>query len=521
MTDVLKVLKDLEYKAVGVDPENKKMPEGYFVSFRPIGLPIPEEDFRNPWTPTGSNLKEILSSMPKPGSTPGTAVTDAGTTTPVSASAQLDKNQFIAAGIGESMQSFLNTFMLTDDKLVMSNDYRTMPGSGKVNDAWYAIINGANGIPSDMELSDEIKKALDAAKAILMDKDGNPTPHYESYAKYEEEYRDAVKSRDKQYANALSDPMKLQMWPIQGKIYQDEVEEAWDKWQGFGFKVEIEKAVAILAAQGVDPAILLIARAKHKYENSLINIPNIGNIPYTFMLPRKWYSATGGGWNSYSESDFHNEVHFNSSSSRTSAGGGLNLGFFTIGGQGSVNTQRTNLDIKTTNLSIKFEYTVVDIKRPWLDTTLMNLSNWFLVGDYPASCISDGTFGQELRVNNPTEMLFLPSIVTSLLLVRNLNIRFDGASTHSDTFSKTVEGGGFIGYGPFAICASHSSKKKSSNFSFDSDGQGITVEGVQLIGAVSVINPASPKKASKDYMKKKEKTSATTPAPRPVPEPVP
>ncbi|MFT4024353.1 MAG: hypothetical protein QM664_11275 [Flavihumibacter sp.] len=65
MADVLKMLSDLKYKAVGVDPNTKKMPEGYFVSFRPIGLPIPEEDFKNPWTPTGSNLKQILDSKPK------------------------------------------------------------------------------------------------------------------------------------------------------------------------------------------------------------------------------------------------------------------------------------------------------------------------------------------------------------------------------------------------------------------------------------------------------------------------
>jgi hypothetical protein len=504
MPDVLKLLKDLQYKAVGVDPESKKMPEGYFVSFRPIGLPIPEEDFKNPWSPTGANLKEILSAAPKPGAASTAATTDAGTVTPVSASAQLDKDQFITAGIGQSMQAYLNTFMLTDDKLVMSNDYRTVPGSGKVNDAWYAIINGANGIPSDMELNDEMKKAIEEAKAVIMDKDGNSTPHYEAYEKHQDEYRDCVKSRDKQFANALSDPMKLQMWPVQGKVYQDEIDEAWDKWQGFGFKAEIEKAIATLAAQGIDPAILLISRAKHKYENSLINIPNVGNIPYTMMLPSKWYSANGDGWNHYSQNDFHHESHFENSSSSTSAGGGFSLGFFSVGGHGSVSTERSNMDLKTTNLTIEFEYTMVDIKRPWLDTTLLNLSNWFLVGDYPASCISDGTYGQELRVNNPNEMLFLPSIVTSLLLVRNLRIRYDESKTHSDTFSKTVEGGGSIGYGPFCVHANHSDKKSSSNFSFDASGQGISVEGVQLIGYVSTINPASPKKASKEFMKKKE-----------------
>jgi hypothetical protein len=40
MPDVYKILKDLEMKAVGVDPESQAMPEGYFASFRNVGLPI-------------------------------------------------------------------------------------------------------------------------------------------------------------------------------------------------------------------------------------------------------------------------------------------------------------------------------------------------------------------------------------------------------------------------------------------------------------------------------------------------
>ncbi|MFT4024352.1 MAG: hypothetical protein QM664_11270 [Flavihumibacter sp.] len=207
----------------------------------------------------------------------------------------------MSANIGASMQAFLQTFMLTDSKLVLGDTYRVAPGTSKLNDTWYAIINGANGIAPDLELNDDIKKAIQKATAVIMDSEGNATPHYEKYLQYRDEYQEAVRTRDKQYANALSDPAKLQMWPIQGKGYQDDVDFARDKWQPFGFKQEIEEAFAVLASQGVDPAILLIARSKHKYENSLVNIPSIGNIPYTFMTPSKWYSpSSADGWNNYS-----------------------------------------------------------------------------------------------------------------------------------------------------------------------------------------------------------------------------
>jgi hypothetical protein len=60
MPDVFKILKDLELKAVGLDPTTNKMQEGYFISFRSIGLPIHKEDFERPWSPLCGNLPQNL-----------------------------------------------------------------------------------------------------------------------------------------------------------------------------------------------------------------------------------------------------------------------------------------------------------------------------------------------------------------------------------------------------------------------------------------------------------------------------
>lgn len=518
MADVMKVLEDLKYKAVGVDPTTKKMPEGYFVSFRPIGLPVPQEDFQNPWTPTGSNLKQILDSKPKdPSGTTPVAGQDPATIQAASASKQLDDMQFMSANIGASMQAFLQTFMITDSKIVLDSTYRVAPGTSKLNDTWFAIINGANGIAPDLELNEEMKMAVKKANATMMTPEGDTTVHFEKYLQYRDAYQEAVRTRDKQYANALTDPMKLQMWPIQGKSYQDDVAFAWDQWQSFGFKQEIEEATAVLSSQGIDPAILLIARAKHKYENSLVNIPNVGNIPYTFMTPSKWYSATGAeGWNTYSLSDYHFESHFDNKTSNTEAGGGFSLGFFSIGGHGSASSEKTSLDIKTENLEITFEYATADIQRPWLDTTLLNLGNWFLVGDYPASCISNGTFDQQFKVNDPTEMLFMPSVVTSLILARNVVIKWKKTEADIDKLNTAVSGGGAIGIGPFIAGGSHSETHTKRDFKFDANSEGIEISGVQLIGYVSTIMPGSPKKNGKDYMQKKKEQPVA-----PVAEPTP
>jgi hypothetical protein len=118
----------------------------------------------------------------------------------------------------------------------MNNQYSVMPGAGKVSDAWWAITTGANGIPTQSVLNDAMKKAYEEATAKLMDKDGNTTPHYQAYMQYEQIWKDKVKAWHRAYANAFSDPMKLQNWPIDGVQYQDDADEAMDRWVGLGFK---------------------------------------------------------------------------------------------------------------------------------------------------------------------------------------------------------------------------------------------------------------------------------------------
>lgn len=505
MADVLKILKDLEYKAVGVDPNTNEMPTGYFVSFRNVGLPIIKDDFDNPWTPLGSNMAQINSSKPQSGTNAGAIGTDPAVTItqPKSASQILDENKIASAGVAKSMQAYLNTFMLTDNKLSMSHDYHLMPNASKVSDSWYAVINGANAVVSDLEINDAIKASVEKAKLVLNDKDGNSTPKFEQYLRWREEYQSKVKSYQRVFAGALSDPMQLQMFPIQGKLYKDDIDFALDQWMGLGNKLEIDEAINVLAGQGIDPSLLLISRAKHKFENSLVNFPNIGNLPYTFMIPNRWYSAFENGWTKYTSADFHSETHTSSSSTSISANAGFSLGFWSVGGSFNSNKSQSSMDIQTSNLEISFEYATADIQRPWLDSSLLNLHNWFLVGDYRKNCISDGTFGQQLT-GTSSESTFLPSIVTSFVLIRNLSIKFDEASQHSDSMNKSISTGGSIGWGPFCIGGSYSKSSSESNFKADISGSGVFVEGVQLVGYVSTIVPASPSLDSKDFMKKTE-----------------
>ena len=482
MPDVFKILKDLELKSVGLDESTNKMQEGYFVAFRSVGLPIHKEDFDNPWSPLGVNLaKDIPPSQP-------TDPKDAPTT----GSKQMTEDKIFSANVAKSQQSYLNTFLLTDDKLRMNNDYSVMPGSSKVSDSWYAIITGANGIPTDSTLSPAMKAAYEAAQAKLVDKDGNATPQYQAYMEREDEYKSKVRSWQRAYANAFTDPMRLQNWPIEGRLYHDDADEAFDRWTGLGHKQDIETAIATLAAQGMDPAIALISRAKKRFINSLNEFMSVGQIPYTVMLPRTWYdSDTDDGWSEYSSNDFHSESHYQASSTSYGGGGGFNVGFWSASASFNHADQRSSLAMQTNGLDVAFKYCAVDIKRPWLDTSLLNLRNWFLMGNYKKGTISSGSMAQELP-QNAIEPTFLPSIVTSLILIKDLSIAWSNWQADWAEKSATTSASTSIGFGPFAVQGNYSHHNESRDFVADTHGQSLKIPGIQLVGYVSTINPQSP-----------------------------
>ena len=249
MPDVFKILKDLELKAVGLDEKTNKMQEGYFIAFRSIGLPIHRADYENPYDPLGGNLAQNLEKA--------VTLTEAKDPkgAPKTGSANIDINQAFAAQVARSQRAYLSGYVLVDNKLQMNNLYSVMPSSSGLADTWYAIITGANGIPPTMELSDDLKKSYADATAKLMDENGNVTTHYQAYMQYEDAYNSKVKARNKAFAAAASDPIKLQHWPEDGVVYQDDVDQAWNRWMGLGFKAEIETAINTLAAQGPIPPL--------------------------------------------------------------------------------------------------------------------------------------------------------------------------------------------------------------------------------------------------------------------------
>jgi hypothetical protein len=214
----------------------------------------------------------------------------------------------------------------------------------------------------------------------------------------------------------------------------------------------------------------------------------------------------------YSEHDFHSESHYSASQTSYSGGGGFNLGLWSGGASFDHKESQANSQFAMKNTRVNFNYAVVDIYRPWLDTSLLNLGNWFLVGDYKKNCISTGKMGQE-KPTDGIEPLFLPSIVTSLILVKDVHIFWEDWKTQWSEHSKSNSASASVGVWCFSASAKYKHAEQNRDFSCDDTGQDLAIPGIQVIGYVSQIMPSCPQKNSADYEKKATGTQSTaTPA---------
>jgi hypothetical protein len=107
-----------------------------------------------------------------------------------------------------------------------------------------------------------MQQAYEDAKAKLMNPDGTPSRKYEAYLRHEQEHARKTAELNAAYGEALANPMKLQMWPIEGRAYHDEVDRAMDRWVSLGFKCEIENAIHTLEAQAGDEANDFLSRLR-------------------------------------------------------------------------------------------------------------------------------------------------------------------------------------------------------------------------------------------------------------------
>lgn len=481
--DLHKILQDLEAKAVGLKPGTDELQEGFFVSFRKMGLPIREHDHKGGL----EDIFEDAQSLDEMQSTEEVKLPDYGD--------GVDGLKSDVKVEGKEPHSkemnYLRTFVLSNDKIKMNKEFYVEPGTSKVSDTWEGVLRGATMDISNIKGNEEVEKAFKALEEKI-------TPEMiDKMDKAEAKYNRALEELVEKYTESRYEGRIGEMkWRRLGRMYQSKVDR-YAKQRRLASQ-EYDRLTAILDANGVDPAAFLISNAKDRFEKWKIQLGAVDTVPYTFMSPSDWYDPLASGWTKYTEKQYKEQVKIKNSSKDFGVKLGLQIGIWNVGGKGGYSRTKESMDTNVENLNISFEYMVARVNRPWMDTSFLRAKNWYLKSSgeqqYEVGCVSDGTFEQQ---TNNTENIFLPSAITGLILIKDLNIEWGQRSESIDKMTKSLEANGAIGIGPFSIGPSYKSSDSESEKNISDDGKTLSAKGVQLIGYVSEIIPKSPYLASK------------------------
>ena len=81
---------------------------------------------------------------------------------------------------------------------------------------------------------------------------------------------------------------------------------------------------------------------------------------------------------------------------------------------------------------------------------------------------------------------------TMAIFARNINIESLEFSSAFNSYSKTIGGGGSVGWGPFNLSGSYTKTKSGTKSSSTTDAQTLVVPGMQCIGFVNHLIGKSP-----------------------------
>jgi hypothetical protein len=499
---------------------------GFVLSQPRVGQMVSPRDFGRPWSPVGGVPAAPVAAQPPAGTTPPgpTAADDAR----------------------RAAQATLNTEALVNTMLVVTDDgtTETFGGGGRHLTSAYKDILDSMEAPPAPERPKEVQDRIDAARKVLWNDDGTATPVNARYSANQKKYAKAISDFTVANIRFLSDPSQVAFAQQLLAPFQQDVDQALHDWRDQGAD-QVEAARATIESVGVPLGQGAIANARVLFENwnmQILGVP--AKQPFSYVLPSDWALTESQvddiGWTelTINTQDYMNhfeqhgfDVHTadwrgNSESSSGSAG----VGIFGFGFNGSYSEAHTDSSTETThtasdgsqfhndaaNLSVRLEYGLCTIARPWLLTDLFHLDNWFLRGA-KAGVISSGHVNDQLHDGKR----LLPMIPISFLAIRNVAISAEHWNSdsqvlstlderfksHSEEHSSTVSGGVEVPVlGPICLDfgASHSESGFSGGFtdehgsSFTNDykshfdGTTLSIKGAQIVAWLSEVVPLSP-----------------------------
>jgi hypothetical protein len=530
---------------------------------RPLGDPIDPRDFSFAWDPAGGDSSGDVQDDGKFGTAAAMAAAPpAAAGQPAAAPVPDKKVQHALASARNTATKFDQMMRVTDD-----GTYRPFTSAGTISSSYEAIITKAQGIPAP-PLPANIQKQIDDAMHVLYvfddaGKQKGKTKEFKNYQILKQAYADAETAFANAQAAAMTNAALGQAWPVTSKSFKAAVDNAYDDWRSADAE-KIENALESIKSIGGSIGNHFLAQARSLYDAWSLGLAGavaVG-VPYTQIMPGSWYdpndgengftgiTAANSQFQSFSESHSARAASgwYQGHSSSTSGGGGGMIFGVTFGvtashsdahsraGSASSGSQGSSFSNSMSNVTIKLEYGLCDIYRPWLLRELFVIDGWYLPGQKD-KVVSDGTIGGQ---KGDDDSHLLPMIPTQFLVVRNVKITADGWGTAGDQMSQyctqaerqdqssSSSMGGGIGFLCLGGTISRSNADWSGSdsesgsaagscfFTGDANHGTLTINGCQIVAWIGEILPISPKHDGTKEVGATDKTTdasaKTTPA---------
>jgi hypothetical protein len=268
-------------------------------------------------------------------------------------------------------------------------------------------------------------------------------------------------------------------WALNAGLYLEDVKAAEDDWSANGWRGQIDDAMAVVQA--------LTERSMEVWRSSLLTFFKAAEVNatgpgtrfrYTTMIPA---DLEQGGWTNYSVSHSLVDTKAHSEATQASASLGLNLGFWSFGGSGQGSTSEQTSSIEVDNFNLSFQLCMTVISRPWFYPEFFSNRGWTLKtgeGWEYTDPPSDGAPPPDTK----GKFIGYPTII---LWARNVNIESTQFASAYETYASQFGGGGSVGWGPFTLSGAGAHQESDAHMHTETTGQGLKVEGMQIIGFVN------------------------------------
>ncbi len=403
-------------------------------------------------------------------------------------------------GKGGSQDAAINAAELVDVAPKMSSFYTD--SGRKVSEIYKQILTGVH-IPAQAP-NPAVEKQLKDAENYLFrmvnvtDPDtGEVTQKkmesqvYRDYLDNQSAYNNARIAYIGAYMEAQKTATGRNTWPMVATTLQIPVKTTYDRWRAEDAS-KVEQNLAIKTTSTQNALQLAWKQAQDLFEGYGVVLNDTGTglspkIERVSLLPSDWYSSssTSSGWTTFDSRS--SNVASSASSDYTSYGGsaGFNLGLFSIGGSAGHSSSHQQSSSETSGLWVSFEYTLVTIRRPWMNYSLLGTKGWDLGNLYKKGMVSNGS-------KSAQDSAMMPLLPTSFVVARKIVIGATWSKSDWELITSKTSGGGGFGIGPFSISGSYAHSSSKQTFTSAMAGGTITVPGVQIMGFISQVVPYCP-----------------------------